>query len=203
MERILLGVDRISSLAGKLFAWCVVIMTFAICYEVFMRYVLRQPTTWAYDAGYMLYGALFIMAGAYALATGAHVRGDVLYRLFPKRWQAGVDLVLYLVFFFPAIIALIYSGYIFAERSWMMGERSSASPAGPPLYHFKSLIPLAAVFLFLQGLAEVARCVICLKTGRWPRRLDDVHDIDATTAEAYIDKTALDSVQDAEGGRPR
>lgn len=186
MQRVLLGIDTVSSLAGKLFAWCVVIMTFAICYEVFMRYVLRQPTTWAYDAGYMLYGALFIMAGAYALATGAHVRGDVLYRLFPARWQAGVDLFLYLVFFFPAVIALIYAGYTFADRSWMVGERSSSSPGGPPLYHFKSLIPLAACFLFLQGLAEVARCVICLRTGRWPRRLDDVHDIDATTAEEYL-----------------
>jgi len=201
LQRVLLGIDTISSLAGKLFAWCVVIMTFAICYEVFMRYVLRQPTTWAYDAGYMLYGALFIMAGAYALATGGHVRGDVLYRLFPPRWQAGVDLVLYLIFFFPAIIALIYSGFIYAERSWMMGERSSASPAGPPLYHFKSLIPLAAAFLFLQGLAEVTRCVICIRTGRWPRRIDDVHDIDATTAAEYVDTTVPDQIVRPGGDR--
>lgn len=186
MQKILLGVDKVSTLAGKLFAWCVVIMTFAICYEVFMRYVMRAPTTWAYDAGYMLYGALFVMAGAYALATGAHVRGDVLYRLFPVRWQAGVDLTLYLIFFFPAVLALIYAGYIFAERSWLIGERSSASPAGPPLYHFKSLIPLAAVFLFFQGLAEVTRCIICLKTGKWPRRIDDVYEIDVEMAREYV-----------------
>lgn len=201
MQRVLLGIDTISSLAGKLFAWCVVIMTFAICYEVFMRYVLRQPTTWAYDAGYMLYGALFIMAGAYALATGAHVRGDVLYRLFPTRWQAGVDLFLYLVFFFPAVIALIYAGYTFADRSWMVGERSSASPGGPPLYHFKSLIPLAACFLFLQGLAEVARCIICLRTGRWPSRLDDVHDIDATTAGEYLGPVETKTSSETGGSR--
>jgi len=187
MQDKLLLIDRISAFAGKLFAWSVVIMTIAICYEVFMRYVMRAPTTWAYDAGYMLYGALFVMAGAYALATGAHVRGDVLYRLFPVRWQAGVDLALYLLFFFPAILALIYSGYIFAERSWSIREVSSASPAGLPIYHFKALIPLAACFLLLQGIAEVIRCVLCLKNGYWPSRVQDVKDIDAETAQEYID----------------
>ena len=187
IEQKLLWIDRISAWSGKLFAWSVVIMTIAICYEVFMRYVMRAPTTWAYDAGYMLYGALFVMAGAYGLATGAHVRGDVLYRLFPTRWQAGVDLVLYIFFFFPAIIALIYAGYTFAERSWLIREISSASPAGLPIYHFKALIPLSAVFLFLQGIAEVTRCVLCLKNGYWPERLEDVSDIDAKTAKEYID----------------
>jgi TRAP-type mannitol/chloroaromatic compound transport system permease small subunit len=187
MQDKLLLIDRISTFAGKVFAWCVVIMTVAICYEVFMRYVMRAPTTWAYDAGYMLYGALFVMAGAYALATGAHVRGDVLYRLFPTRWQAGIDLVLYILFFFPAILALIYAGWIFAERSWTMGEISSASPAGLPVYHFKALIPLAACFLLLQGIAEVIRCVLCLKNGYWPSRVQDVKDIDASTAQEYID----------------
>jgi len=192
-QRILFAIDSISTFAGKLFAWCVVVMTFAISYEVFMRYVMRNPTTWAYDAGYILYGALFIMAGAYALATGAHVRGDVLYRMFPPRWQAGVDLALYLVFFYPAIIALIYSGYIFAEASWRVGEHSSSSPAGPPLYHFKSLIPIAAVFLFLQGLAEVTRCIICLKDGRWPERIQDVRDIDADTVQDYVDPSLVET----------
>ena len=187
MEEKLLWIDRISAWSGKLFAWAVVIMTFAICYEVFMRYVMRAPTTWAYDAGYMLYGALFVMGGAYALATGGHVRGDVLYRLFPTRWQAGVDLTLYILFFFPAILALIYSGWLFAERSWAMGEVSSASPTGLPVYHFKALIPLAASFLLLQGVAEVIRCILCLKNGYWPARLSDVHDIDAASAKEYID----------------
>jgi TRAP-type mannitol/chloroaromatic compound transport system permease small subunit len=187
MEDKLLWVDRISAWAGKLFAWSVVIMTVAICYEVFMRYVMRAPTTWAYDAGYMLYGALFVMAGAYALATGGHVRGDVLYRLFPTRWQASIDLTLYLLFFFPAILALIYSGWIFAERSWAIREISSASPAGLPVYHFKALIPLAAVFLLLQGVAEVIRCILCLKNGYWPQRLQDVGDIDAASAKEYLD----------------
>jgi TRAP-type mannitol/chloroaromatic compound transport system permease small subunit len=187
MQDKLLLIDRISTFAGKVFAWSVVIMTIAICYEVFMRYVMRAPTTWAYDAGYMLYGALFVMAGAYALATQAHVRGDVLYRLFPTRWQAGVDLTLYILFFFPAVLALIYSGWIFAERSWAIREVSSASPAGLPIYHFKALIPLAACFLLLQGIAEVIRCVLCLKNGYWPSRIQDVKDIDAASAQEYID----------------
>ena len=196
MERTLFFVDRTSRFVGKLFGWCVVIMTFAICYEVFMRYVLRSPTTWAYDAGYMLYGALFIMAGAYALSTGAHVRGDVIYRFLSPRAQASIDFILYLLFFFPGIIALLYAGYTFAEYSWRIGERSSASPAGPPLYHFKSLIPLTAAFLILQGLAELTRCVICIKTGQWPRRSEDVEEVDTEAARQLLQGDAAPPAQD-------
>jgi len=173
MERFALFIDQISIFVGKLFAWCVVLLTGVVCYEVFMRYVMRSPTGWAYDAGYILYGALFIMAGAYALSSVAHVRADVLYRLFPVRVQAGLDLTLFIVFFAPAVAGLMYAGYMFAETSWAIRERSPYSPAGPPLYHFKSLIPLAGFFLALQGLAEIARCILALWTGRWPRRTDD------------------------------
>lgn len=186
MERWFLSVDRLSIWVGKAFAWLVVLMTVAICYEVFMRYVLRSPTTWAYDAGYMLYGALFVMAGAYALATQSHVRGDVIYRLFPLRVQASVDLVLFLLFFFPGILALIYSGYIFAERAWIMNEHSSSSPAGPPLYHFKSLIPLSGLFLLFQGLVETMRCIYCIKNGNWPARYQDVEEVDLEAARKYV-----------------
>jgi TRAP-type mannitol/chloroaromatic compound transport system permease small subunit len=186
MEKLLLKVDWVSTIVGKFFGWAVIIMTAAICYEVFMRYVLRSPTTWAYDAGYMLYGALFIMAGAYALSTGAHARGDVIYRLFPIRVQASIDLILYLIFFFPAMIALLYAGYHYAEYSWRIGERSSASPAGPPLYHFKTLIPLSAAFLILQGLAELTRCVMCLKNGVWPARISDVKEVDTEAAKRML-----------------
>jgi len=192
IERLLLTADWLSAMIGKLFGWAVVIMTGAICYEVFMRYVLRSPTTWAYDAGYMLYGSLFIMAGAYALSTGAHVRGDVIYRLFPIRVQASIDLVLYLIFFFPAMFALLYAGTIFAEYSWRIGEHSSASPAGPPLYHFKSLIPLAAFFLIIQGLAELTRCVICLVNGQWPSRIADVKEVDTEAAKRLLGEESAD-----------
>jgi TRAP-type mannitol/chloroaromatic compound transport system permease small subunit len=177
MQRFLLLIDHISIWAGKLFAWSVVILTGVVCFEVFMRYVMRAPTTWAYDVGYILYGALFIMAGAYALATHSHVRADVLYRLMPIRVQASIDLVLYPLFFMPAAAALIYSGYLYAESSWIMGERSPYSPAGPPLYHFKALIPISGVLLALQGLAEIIRSAIALKTGAWPRRVQDVREI--------------------------
>jgi TRAP-type mannitol/chloroaromatic compound transport system permease small subunit len=183
MQRLLFFVDQLSTWAGKLFAWSVVLLTGVVTYEVFMRYVLGKPTAWAYDTAYILYGALFIMAGAYALSQNGHVRGDVLYRLFPVRMQASIDLVLYFIFFFPGILALIYSGYGFARMSWMMGERSSFSPGGPPLYHFKSLIPLAGFFLLLQGLAEVVRCIQAIRSGEWPRRLHDVEEIEADMIE--------------------
>ncbi len=169
-------IDRINTFIGKTVAWAILALTFAVCYEVFARYVLRAPTEWAFDASYMLYGLLFMVAGPYALARNSHVRGDFLYRNWPPRRQAGLDLLLYVLFFFPGILALAYAGYNFAAMSWMMGEHSSNSPNGPPLYHFKSLIPLVGGLMILQGLVEVARCVICLRTGEWPRRLSDVEE---------------------------
>jgi TRAP-type mannitol/chloroaromatic compound transport system permease small subunit len=178
VESVLFAIDRLSTWAGKLFAWAIVLLTFTVSYEVFMRYVMGRPTDWAYDGAYILYGALFIMAGAYTLSQNAHVRGDVVYRLWPVRVQASIDLVLYVLFFFPGVIALVYSGYGFAKLAWVVNERSSFSPAGPPLYHFKSLIPIAGALLFLQGIAEVARAAIALKTGQWPRRLHDVHEVE-------------------------
>lgn len=178
MQRFLILVDRISTLVGHLFAWCILLLTFAVSYEVFSRYVLLRPTTWAYDTSYILYGTLFMMAGAYALSRNAHVRGDFLYRTWRPRVQAALDLALYILFLFPGMFALIYSGYGFARLSWMMNEHSSFTPGGPPIYPFKAVIPVAAVFVVLQGLAEVIRCVICLRTGRWPRRLHDVEEIE-------------------------
>jgi TRAP-type mannitol/chloroaromatic compound transport system permease small subunit len=178
MQQFLFFVARISTWVGKLFAWAVVMLTAVVCYEVFMRYVMGAPTTWAYDVGYILYGSLFIMAGAYALAHRSHVRADVLYRLWPPRTQAALDLTLYIVFFLPAVLAFMYAGYHFAQMSWAMGERSPYSPAGPPLYHFKSLIPLSGFFLLLQGIAEVLRCIVTIKTGVWPPRLQDVKEIE-------------------------
>lgn len=188
MVKVLHAVDRLSILVGKLFGWLILVMIVVIIYEVFLRYVLRTPTAWAYDVGYMLYGAIFIMAGAYALSVAAHVRGDVIYRLWSPRTQAVLDLLLYLVFFFPAIVALIYAGYNFAEFSWRIGERSPSGPGGPPVYHFKTLIPAAAIFLFVQGLAEVMRCIVCLRDGVWPPRLADVQEIDVEAAKKMLEE---------------
>lgn len=183
MDRLLFAIDAISSWVGKAFGWSIVFLTLAISYEVASRYLLGRPTDWAYDVSYMLYGALFIMAGAYTLSRNGHVRGDVIYRFFKPRTQAGIDLVLYILFFFPGVIALIYSGWGFASLAWMVKEHSSFSPAGPPLYHFKSLIPLAGFFLLLQGLAESVRCIQCIKTGQWPRRLADVEELEKVVLE--------------------
>lgn len=183
MNRILFAIDALSTWVGKAFAWSIVVLTLAIVWEVFSRYVLKTPTDWAFDVSYMLYGTLFMMAGAYTLSRNGHVRGDFLYRQWSPRTQAGLDLVLYVLFFFPGILALIYAGFGFAKMSWMFNEHSSNSPNGPPLYHFKTLIPITGVLMLLQGLAEAARCVICLRTGAWPQRLHDVEELEKVILE--------------------
>ena len=178
LQRLLLPVDRVSTLVGQAFAWSILLLTFAVSYEVFSRYALGAPTDWAFDASYILYALLFIMAGAYALSRNAHVRGDFLYRAWPPRRQAMMDLVLYVLFFFPGIIAFIYSGYGFAAQSWFTHEHSAYSPSGPPIYHFKTVIPVTGTLLLLQGIVEVVRCLICIRTGGWPRRLHDVEEME-------------------------
>ncbi len=183
MNAILLTIDRFNTAVGKTAGWAIVVLTLAMCYEVFARYVLRAPTSWAFDASYILYGTLFMLAGPYALARNAHVRGDFLYRAWTPKTQAAIDLVLYVLFFFPGILALAYAGYKFAAFSWLIKEHSSNSPNGPPLYHFKSLIPIVGVMMVVQGLAETARCVMCLKTGEWPQRLHDVEETEKLILE--------------------
>jgi TRAP-type mannitol/chloroaromatic compound transport system permease small subunit len=178
MQRLLIPVDRVSTFVGKAFAWSIVLLTFAISYEVFSRYAFGRPTSWAFDASYILYGALFIMAGAYALSRNGHVRGDFLYRTWRPRVQAGMDLLLYFVAFFPGILAFIYSGYAFSAQSFVTNEHSAYSPAGPPIYHYKMLIPMTGILLLLQGIVEVIRCIACLRTGVWPQRLNDVEELE-------------------------
>jgi len=178
LNRILLGIDQLSKSVGHAFAWCIIILTFGTSYEVFVRYVLNDPTSWAFDMSYILYGALFIMSGAYALSRNAHVRGDVFYRLWPPRWQASVELVLYFIFFFPGVTALIIAGFLYASESVRIGEVSVNSPVGVPIYQLKALIPIAGLLLWIQGVAQVIRCVLCLQFGRWPAQLHDVEEME-------------------------
>lgn len=176
MTRLLHFIDSLSAWSGRAFGWCILILTFSTCYEVFVRYVLNAPTVWAFDMSVQMYGALFMMAGAYALSQDAHVRGDVLYRLMPIRMQAAVDLTLYLIFFMPGVFALTYYGYGFAADSWFYKEVSWSSPSRIQIYFFKTLIPVSGAFLLLQGLAEIVRAIQCLRDGRWPPRLHDVQE---------------------------
>jgi len=169
-------IDSITSWMAKAFAWCILIMTFGVSYEVFMRYVLRDPTPWAFDLSYMMYGTLFMMAGAYTLSRDGHVRGDVVYRLLKPKTQAGVELVLYFLFFFPGILALIFAGWRYAAQSFSFREVSVYSPSNVPIYQFKMVIPAAGVLLFIQGIAQVFRCVICIRTGTWPPHTEDVEE---------------------------
>lgn len=194
-QRLLLLVDHISTFVGKAFAWSILVLAFAIGYEVFSRYVFRTPTTWAFDVSYILYGTLFMTAGAYTLSRNGHVRGDFLYRKWSPTVQAKMDLTLYIIFYFPGILALIYFGWNFFHLSWLINERSSFSPDGPILWPFKGLIPAVGVLMLLQGVAEVARCVICIRTGDWPQRLHDVQELETVmmerAARGEIDPTDL------------
>ena len=186
MQRFLLTVDKISTLAGHAFAWLIVALTVLICWEVFSRYVLGAPHAWAFDAQIQMYGALFMMAGAYTLAKNGHVRGDILYGFFRPRTQALFDLVLYLVFFVPGILALAWAGYTFAGESWAIREHSSISADGPAIHPFKTVLPIAGALLLLQGLVEILRCVICLRDGEWPSREEDVEEVDVDKLKAMV-----------------
>lgn len=188
IQSLLHGIDQMSKSVGHAFAWCVVILTLGTSYEVFVRYVLDNPTSWAFDMSYILYGGLFLMSGAYALSRGAHVRGDVFYRLMPPRVQGGVELVLYVIFFFPGVLALMYSGWSYGMESLRIGEVSVNSPVGVPIWQLKLIIPAAGTLLALQGIAEVLRCMVCIKTGQWPERLHDVEELETAIRRQVEDE---------------
>ena len=176
MEKYIYFFESLSIWIGRAFGWCILILTLSVTYEVFVRYVLNAPTVWAFDMMVQMYGALFLMAGPYALAQDAHVRGDVLYRLFPFKVQARIDLILYIFFFFPGMLALFYFGYEIASDSWRYKEVSWNSPARIQIYFFKSLIPLAGGLLILQGISECMRCILCIRDGKWMKRHEDVRE---------------------------
>lgn len=166
--------DNLSAWFGKAFAWLIVLMAVGTGYEVFVRYVLNAPTAWALDVSFIMYGTLFMMGGAYTLSRGGHVRGDFLYRLWQPKTQAKVDLVLYLFFFFPGVTALIFTGWKYASRSWGYGEVSINSPAGVPIFQFKTVMVAAGILLFIQGIAQIFRCIIAIRTNEWIQAEEDV-----------------------------
>jgi TRAP-type mannitol/chloroaromatic compound transport system permease small subunit len=186
MQKLLLTVDRISTWVGQAFSVCIVILTLHVSWEVFSRYALDAPRAWAFDFMIMMYGTLFMMAGAYTLSRNGHVRGDVLYGFFRPRTQAALDLTLYFVFFIPGVIALTYAGYYYAADSWRINEHSTITYEGPPIYPFKTVIPLAGAFLLAQGIVEIIRCIICLKQGAWPSREADVEEVDVDKLKAEL-----------------
>lgn len=191
MQKGLLFIDKLSTLAGQICAWTIVGLTGLISWEVFSRYALNTPHAWVLDAQIMLYGVLFMMAGAYTLSKQGHVRGDVLYGFFEPRTQATIDLILYLVFFVPGIFALSWAGLTFAEESFVISERTF-SPEPLPLWPFKFFIPAAGFGLLLQGGAEIIRCVICLRDGEWPSRAEDVEEVDVDKLKAMVQVTDKD-----------
>lgn len=206
MQKILLAVDGFSTFIGKVAAWAVVLLTALISWEVFSRYALNKPHAWVLDAQIMLYGTMFMLAGAYTLSKNGHVRGDVLYGFFRPRTQAWVDLVLYILFFLPGIIALTYAGWYFFQDS--LGIREQTFNADPiPVYPFKLVVPIAGAFLLLQGVVEIIRCVMCIRTGEWPSREDDVEEVDVEKLKQMVhvkdaDIEALDSLVVQKGGQP-
>jgi TRAP-type mannitol/chloroaromatic compound transport system permease small subunit len=183
MNRLIYAIDQLSKTVGHVFAWCIIILMLGTSYEVFVRYVLNEPTSWAFDFSYIMYGALFFMAGAYTLSRGGHVRADMFYRLWRPRTQATVELALYILFFFPGIIAMIGSGWVYGTESMKIFEKSINSPVGIPVWQIKMLIPVGAILIGLQGLAEVMRCALCLRGGQWPPRLHDVEELEKQLLE--------------------
>ena len=204
MQKLLLTVDAISTWFGKTCAWTVVALTLLISWEVFSRYVLNDPHAWVLDAQIMLYGVLFMTAGAYTLAKNGHVRGDVLYGFFQPRTQAWIDLTLYILFFLPGIVALTWAGWTFANESLAIREQTfNADPL--PVYPFKFFVPIAGAFLLLQGIAEIIRCVICIRTGAWPSKEEDVEEADVDKLKEMVhvkdaDIEALDQSPTAKKG---
>jgi TRAP-type mannitol/chloroaromatic compound transport system permease small subunit len=193
MQSLLLLADKISTRVGQISAWSIVALTLLIGWEVFSRYILSNPHPWVMDAANMLYGVLFMMAGAYTLSKNGHVRGDVLYGFFKPRTQAFFDLVLYLAFFLAGTVALVYAGWDFFTTSLAQNEHSSIAADGPPIYPFKAIIPIAGLLLLLQGFAEIIRCVICLKVGQWPSREQDVEEVDVDKLKAMVSSHTVDN----------
>ena len=191
-QRFLRTADRVSTWAGKLASWLIISLMLVVCVEVFKRYILNAPTAFIYDINNMMYGTLFMMCGAYTLAQNAHVRGDFLYSSMRPRTQAALDLALYLAFFIPGILGLMYAGFDYALDSWRIREHSNVTSEGPPVYQFKAIIPIAGTLVMLQGLAEITRCIVCLRTGRWPERLKDAEEIDVVEQQLakseYVDE---------------
>ena len=192
MQKLLLAIDRISTFVGQFFSWLIVGLTLMISWEVFSRYMLDNPHPWAFDVMIMMYGTLFMMAGAYTLSKAGHVRGDVLYGFFTPRTQATIDLTLYIVFFLPGVFALTYAGYYYAAESWAVNEHSNVTAEGPPIYPFKTMLPLAGAFLLAQGIVEIIRCIICIRQGQWPSRDQDVEEVDVDKLKEMV------HVQDAD-----
>ena len=183
MNRIIYAIDQFSKTIGHVFAWCIVILMLGTSWEVFVRYVLDDPTSWAFDFSYIMYGALFYMAGAYTLSRGGHVRADMFSRLWPERVQAGVELALYILFFFPGVISLMYSGWGYGYDSMRIREMSINSPVGIPIWQIKMLIPVGGALIALQGVAEVMRCIVCLREGKFAPRLHDVEELEKQILE--------------------
>ena len=186
MQKLLLSIDRVSTWVGQAFSWLIVGLTLLVSWEVFSRRFFNSPHAFTFDVMIMMYGTLFMMAGAYTLSKNGHVRGDVLYGFFSPRVHAGLDLELYLLFFIPGIAALVWAGYNFAADSWAIKEHSSITADGPPLYHFKTVIPIAGAMILLQGLVEILRCMICLKQGEWPSRIQDVEEVDVDKLKKMV-----------------
>ncbi len=208
MQKLLLRIDRLSTAVGQAFSWLIVVLTFLMTWEIFSRRFFDAPHAWVFDAQLQLYGILFMMAGAYTLAKSGHVRGDVLYGFFSPRVQAGIDLTLYIFFFVPGVVAMTYAGTIYAADAWKIKEMSSVMVDGPPVYTFKSFIPVAGALILVQGMAEIARCVICLKTGEWPSRVQDVQEVDVAELKKMVnvkdeDIQALDQYVVQQGKEPK
>lgn len=156
------AIDRFSKRQAAVVCWLIFALIFTLTFEITARYFFGSPTLWAYDFTYIFYGCFFMLGAAYTLLVDQHVRIEFIHSAMPPRARTIVEIIGYLIFFFPAIGALLYFGIDFAWESWVVDEHAKQSIWAPPIYPFKTVLPVAAFLLFLQGMAKFIRCVASL-----------------------------------------
>lgn len=169
MARTITAIDRTSYFVGWLLAFLVVPIFVAMVWEIVARYAFRAPTMWAYDISRMLYGALFMLGAGYTLSRGLHIRADFLYRTLPVRAQGRIDFVLYVVFYFPGLLVLLWASSDFAWTAIEQGERGMDTAWMPVLGPIKSALPIGVALLLFQGVSEVLKSWYAATRGRWPQ----------------------------------
>ena len=159
------AIDRFTDTTGTWVAWLNVPLVLAVTYEVISRYGFDAPTIWSFDVTYMLYGTIFMLGSAYALHKGAHIRTDFFFERWSVRTKGIIDSVAYLVFFFPAFLALLVVSGHEAWYAFQINETSEQTPWRPILWPFKAVVPLTCLLLMVQGVSETIKSLYAWRTG--------------------------------------
>lgn len=168
MTKIIRFIDKyVGELSGNVFYVLIFPMVLGLSYEVVARYAFNRPTMWAYEMTFMLYGSHFMLGAVYCLYKGGHIRTDLVYGALPVPWQGRIDAFCYLFLFFPGMIYFLAAGWAEAAHSWSILEKSEATAWYPPIYPFKTVIPVAAFLLIIQGVSEFLKSIWAAIRGEW------------------------------------